>query len=75
MCDLKFQVTHERSNFRGQEYYQENLLGFATAHLAGLIAILSVPDILEVIASLLIIVSRKFSQKNSTQCLCIILCN
>ncbi|XP_029052595.1 uncharacterized protein LOC114880597 [Osmia bicornis bicornis] len=44
----------------GQEYYQENLLGFATAHLAGLIAILAVPDILEVL---------RYTRQSNTVCL------
>ncbi|XP_003705037.2 uncharacterized protein LOC100883146 [Megachile rotundata] len=44
----------------GQEYYMDNLLGFGTAHLAGLLAILAVPDILEMLL---------FTKKNSTVCL------
>ncbi|XP_017761137.1 PREDICTED: uncharacterized protein LOC108551475 isoform X1 [Eufriesea mexicana] len=34
---------------KGQEYYMGNLLGFGVAHITGLTAIMSVPDILEVL--------------------------
>ncbi|KOC68374.1 hypothetical protein WH47_03532 [Habropoda laboriosa] len=44
----------------GQEYYKDNLLGFGTAHIAGLVAILAVPDILEVLV---------YTKKSSTVCL------
>lgn len=44
----------------GQEYYKDNLLGFGGAHIAGLVAILAVPDILEVLV---------YTKKSNTICL------